>query len=168
MVTALWTWVRGIALLLLLILGVELLMPRSSFRAYLRLVAGMILVLAVLEPVLGVLKGTAPALSLPASSPAAARSLAGNVQAEVDRQVREAFRARVAAAVRDLLVASSAVSEARVEVTLAGAGFDITAVSARVRATPGARLGPAELERLRDVVAGYLGISRECVMVRGG
>ncbi|MDI6893403.1 MAG: stage III sporulation protein AF [Bacillota bacterium] len=174
---ALWGWLRNIVLLLLLILSVELLLPRSTFRQYLRLVAGMILVLAVLEPVLAWLTAGGPAPAVSRAGSAAARTasalaggtLPGNLAHEVqlarDRQVQEAFRERVAAAVRDLLVSSGTVSAARVEVLLEG--LEITGVRVRVRSRAGS-LAPGEGERLGDTVARYLGIPRDRVSVGEG
>jgi len=157
-----------------------LLMPRSAFRQYLRLVAGMILVLVVLEPVLGWLGGEVPSLGSPPggltpgwfpsvpAGPGGAGNLRREVQAAVDRQVRAAFRERVAAAVREVLLGSGSVSEAWVEVVLGGDGFEITGVRARVRARAGGTLSPTERERLRGAVAAYLGISPDRVTVGEG
>jgi len=176
-VDPLWAWLRSIVLVLLFVLGVELLLPWSAFRRYVKLVAGMILVLVVLEPVLAWLGGRAavPGLSrvwgrsgpgagvFAAGTPPA--SSARQAQSTVERQVQEAFRQRVASSVRDLLLDSGAISTARVEVTLAG--VEIVGVVARVRPRAG-RLSPGERERLGDLVARYLGIPRERVAVEEG
>jgi len=177
LVDTLWAWLRSIVLLLLFMLGVELLLPWSAFRRYLRLVAGMILVLAVLEPVLAWLNGgTAvpglsrdwfPSITRPAAFPGGTSpaSVALQVQSTVERQVQDAFRQRLASSVQDLLVDSGAVSEARVEVILAG--VEIVAVRARVQPRA-SHLSVEERERLSELVARYLGIPRERVAVEEG
>lgn len=171
---ALWSWVRNIILVLLMILGVELLMPQSTFRPYLRLVAGLILVLVVLEPVVGWLGGRMPELgAVPLMSPpgrapgGAEEALARRVRAEVDRQVREALGERLEAAVREVVLDSGVVSWAQVEVRV-GEGPDVAEVRVRVKAGRGGRLSPQEREHLREAVASYLGISRTRVRVEEG
>jgi stage III sporulation protein AF len=169
----LWAWLRNIVLLLLFILGVDLLLPRSAFRRYLRLVSGMILVLVVLEPVLAWVGVGVAVPGLSPLGPSAGAwpdgtlppSTVRQVQCTVERQVEEAFRQRVASSVRDLLLDSGAVSLARVEVTLAGA--EVAAVRVRVRPRAG-HLSAGERERLGDLVARYLGIPRERVAVEEG
>lgn len=179
--TAVWAWVRSIVLVLLVILGVELLLPRSAFRQYLRLVAGMILVLVVMEPVLAWLGGGAPrgiageilprGGVAPPSRPGEEHGeggLAGRVQAAVEGQVREAFRERLAAAVRTVVLESGKVEDARAEVTLDEGGFGIARVRVLVRPGSGQAMASAERESLRDLVASYLGISRQLVAVGEG
>ncbi|MDI6823190.1 MAG: stage III sporulation protein AF [Bacillota bacterium] len=178
--TAVWAWVRSIVLVLLVILGVELLLPRSAFRQYLRLVAGMILVLVVMEPVLAWLGGSAPpgiageilprGGVAPPSRPGEEHQggLAGRVQVAVEGQVREAFRERLAAAVRTVVLESGKVADARAEVTLDEGGFGIARVRVLVRPRSGQAMASAERESLRDLVASYLGISRQLVAVGGG
>lgn len=197
--TAVWAWVRSIVLVLLVILGVELLLPRSAFRQYLRLVTGMILVLVVMEPVLAGLGGSAPpgiagrvtsdvlgggGSPVPAPGGILPRGgmapssrpwegyrdgrLAGRVQAAVEGQVREAFRERLADAVRTVVLESGKVAAARAEVTLEEGGLGIARVRVLVRPRSGQGIASAERESLRDLVASYLGISRQLVTVGEG
>lgn len=198
MVTAVWSWVRSIVLVLLLILGVEMLLPRSAFRQYLRLVAGMILVLVVMEPVLAWLGNPPTGIGVPGTpgglvegsrlpdgwyrdggrgdggygDRAYGRSgeggLTGQVRATVEAQVREAFQESVAAAVRAVVMESGEVADARAEVALAGGRLEIGLVRVEVRARSRQRMSSAERESLRELVASYLGIPRQLVTVGEG
>lgn len=158
-------------MLLLMAVAADFLLPRSDFRRYLRLLVGMMLTLAVLEPVLDWLGPGAPGLpSLRASawSPAPGLSLpsSGEVaEAEetVTRQIEAAFRARVAREVEGLLRSRHG-GEPRAEVVLSPGGREIASVRVRIR--PARALNADEWRDLRRQVAWHLGLREDQVSIR--
>lgn len=173
--TALWGWIRSIVLLLIVLMGFELLLPRSAFRNYVRLVAGVILVLTVVEPVLDWLGAGLPVLPAAVLSGAAPGRLAGvpeggagrvpvdRLERVVGEQIGEAFRRQLEQTVRELALRWG-VADASAEVALGEDGFTVARVRLLVT-PPGGEPGPSWYEGLRDRVASELGLPRGAVVV---
>lgn len=143
-------WVGQLVALVVVAGALELLLPEGRMRGYVRMVTGLLVVLALLRPALTLLaRQPVPDLAGLAADGAGAdrlpslaevRARAARLHAGNDSLVLEQFRLRLAAAAADLAraVPGVATAEARAEVAPGPPGGPpvVTAVAVRVR--PGA------------------------------
>lgn len=126
MVAAVTDWVRNIVMVVLFASFLELLLPSSSMQRFVRVIMGLLILLAILSPVIDVLQSRAapevPALG-GAGGPAADRVQSGSaaVVRERDRLAVEFYRKDLARQIRAVVTAIDGVADARVAVEVAGA-----------------------------------------------
>ncbi len=123
MLAAITDWVRNIALVVLFASFLELLLPTSGMQRFVRVIMGLLILLAILTPVVDALQGhrlpDVPALS-GQSGPAAdrVRSGAEAVVRERDRLTVELYKKDLARQIRAVVTAVVGVADARVAVAV--------------------------------------------------
>lgn len=157
-------WVRSLAAILLLAGIAELLLPAGSLKGYARSLLGLLVLLGVLQPVVGLLRGTIrldlPALSAPAA-PAGGGAAAAAASAAYERLLA-AQAARMAQQVPGVQSASASLRFA------GGGATEPMPTAAAVEIAPsavGMLQGAALSERVRSAVAAGLGLPAQAVTV---
>jgi stage III sporulation protein AF len=167
-------WLRQLAALVLLAGVAEVLLPQGSFRGYARSVLGLMVVVAVLQPLLRFLGPEADWWHLAAAAAPAV--------AEEGRATRDLYRSALEEQVAGVAAAVPGVAQARARVTL-GEGLPPVVTAVEVDVQPRAvapvrvgargagtgRSGQAELAaRVADAVAAVLNLPRGAITVRVG
>lgn len=160
-------WAAHLAAVVLLAGVAEMLLPEGSFRAYGRVALGLMVAVAVLQPVLQLLSPGADWWRLPAPE-AQAVAEEGRLTRDVYRRALEEQIARIAAAV-------PGVARARAEVVL-GEGLPPTVAAVQVvvssRAVSPVRVGGERrsplAEHVAAAVAAALGLPADRISVRVG
>ena len=117
-------WVRNIVMVVLFASFLELLLPSSGMQRFVRVIMGLLILLAILGPVVDILQSRA-APEVPAlagqSGPAADRVRSGTeaVVRERDRLAVELYRKDLARQLRAVVASVDGVADARVAVELA-------------------------------------------------
>ncbi len=124
MLAAVTDWVRNIVMVVLFASFLELLLPSSGMQRFVRVIMGLLILLAILGPVVDILQSrVAPELPALAgrSGPAADRVRSGTetVVRERDRLAAEHYRKDLARQIRAVAVSVDGVADARVAVELA-------------------------------------------------
>jgi stage III sporulation protein AF len=120
---AITDWVRNIALVVLFASFLELLLPTSGMQRFVRVIMGLLILLAILTPVVDTLQGhrlpDVPALS-GQGGPAADRVWSGAeaVVRERDRLTVELYKKDLARQIRAVVTAVDGVADARVAVAV--------------------------------------------------
>lgn len=126
MLAAVTDWVRNIALVVLFASFLELLLPTSGMQRFVRVIMGLLILLAILNPVVDALQSRfapeVPALG-GQGGPAAdrVRNGAEAVVRERDRLAVELYKRDLARQIRAVVTAVDGVADARVAVTVAQA-----------------------------------------------
>jgi stage III sporulation protein AF len=121
---AITDWVRNIVMVVLFATFLELLLPTSGMQRFVRVIMGLLILLAVLGPAVDLLQSRAhpevPALA-GQNGPAADRIRSGAEQVvrERDRLAEEMYRKDLARQIRAVVTAVDGVADARVAVELA-------------------------------------------------
>ncbi len=124
MLAAVTDWVRNIVMVVLFASFLELLLPSSGMQRFVRVIMGLLILLAILGPVVDILHSRAvpevPALA-GQSGPATDRVRSGTetVIRERDRLAVELYRKDLARQIRAVATAVDGVADARVAVELA-------------------------------------------------
>lgn len=124
MLAAVTDWVRNIVMVVLFASFLELLLPSSGMQRFVRVIMGLLILLAILGPVVDVLQSrVAPEVPALAgqSGPAADRVRSGTetVVRERDRLAVELYRKDLARQIRAVVASVDGVADARVAVELA-------------------------------------------------
>lgn len=124
MLAAVTDWVRNIVLVVLFASFLELLLPTNGMQRFVRVVMGLLILLAILTPVVDVLQSSrmpeVPALGGQGGQTAdRVRSGAENVVRERDRLAQEMYKRDLARQIRAVVTAVDGVADARVAVSLA-------------------------------------------------
>ncbi len=161
---------RQLVLLVLLAGLAEALLPRSELRRYAETVVGLLLLLAVLQPALGLVGSRfdwEATLGLPGPGAPDGSAAAERLRGVQRRLVLDAFRHRAAARVREVVEALPGVARARVGVRVADdpARPDYARiVEVEVAVTPEAA-GTVEAASVRRAVRSELGLPADRVRV---
>jgi len=126
MLAAISEWVKNIVLIVLFASFLELLLPSSAMQRFVRVIMGLLVLLAVLNPVLDVLSArlTPEVPALAAANGAAAeraRNGAKIMVRERERVAAELYRRDLARQMRAVVAAVDGVADAKVTVTTAAA-----------------------------------------------
>ncbi len=160
-------WVQGLAALLLLAGIAELLMPSGALRGYARALLGLLVLLGVLQPLVGLLRGDIH-LQLPDLRPAAASATRAQTAA-AQAAAQATFEHLVASEAARLAGQVPGVAGARATLRFAPPGPGEPAVTgASVQVSPNgsaASLGPGLRARVRAAVAAGLGLKEGQVTV---
>lgn len=91
-------WLHALVSLILLLALAELILPEGAMRPYVRVVLGVVLVIAILRPVvqLGAFQWRLPALSLPAAGSDAAVAEGQRLAGALEARARDAVARQVA------------------------------------------------------------------------
>ncbi len=124
MLTAVTDWVRNIALIVLFASFLELLLPTSGMQRFVRVIMGLLILLAVLAPVVDALQShrapEVPALGGQGGQAAdRVRSGAEAVIRERDRLAVEMYKKELARQIRAVVTATDGVADARVAIAVA-------------------------------------------------
>lgn len=161
-------WVQGLAALLLLAGIAELLMPSGALRGYARALLGLLVLLGVLQPLVGLLRGDIR-LQLPDLLPVAAASATRAQTAAAQAAARSTFEHLVASEAARLAGQVPGVAGAQATLRFAPPGAGEPAVTgASVEVSPNGSpvsLGPGLQARVRAAVAAGLGLKDDQVTV---
>ncbi len=123
MLAAVTDWVRNIVLVVLFASFLELLLPTNGMQRFVRVVMGLLILLAILTPVVDVLQSSrmpeVPALGQGGQTADRVRSGTENVVRERDRLAQEMYKRDLARQIRAVVTAVDGVADARVAVSLA-------------------------------------------------
>ncbi len=124
MLTAVTDWVRNIALIVLFASFLELLLPTSGMQRFVRVIMGLLILLAILTPVVDALQShrapEVPALGGQGGQAAdRVRSGAEAVIRERDRLAVEMYKKELARQIRAVVTATDGVADARVAIAVA-------------------------------------------------
>lgn len=123
MVTALTDWIRSIIFIVLFASFVEMLLPNSSMQRFVRVVIGLFVMMAVLNPVVdfvqnwGVMQQI-PALSMNTATGSGYLPSNSGMAQERERLTREIYRQDLAKQIRALVLATDGVAEAKAVVEI--------------------------------------------------
>lgn len=125
MIALLSAWVKEIILVVLFATFVEFLLPNSSMQRFVRVIMGLFIMLAILNPIMAIVdknwrSAQVPALSTYSSGSTDIQNKTGSVANDRTRIAGEIFRKDVARQIRALVIAVEGVAEARVNVDVEG------------------------------------------------
>lgn len=138
MLAAVGEWLKNIVLVVLFASFLDLLLPSSGMQRFVRVILGLLILLAVLSPVIDLLQGRLVPEPLPALSgqtKAAGEKVADGVQRVVrerDRLAVEQYKKDLVRQMRAVVMAVDGVADARVSVELAQATAERPGAVARV------------------------------------
>lgn len=120
MVSAISSWLKEIIMIILFAAFLEMLLPTSNLQRFIRVIMGLLIMLAVLNPVLNLLHGSqynnevaATSMRLDISTP----NVSSNTNSlEYDSMVKEIYRQQLAKQIRAVVMAVDGVADARVSV----------------------------------------------------
>ena len=183
MMETLHTLVRNIAVVLLLAGFLEMLLPNTSMRGFVKLVMGLFVISAVLGPITELLRAPL-AMEVPAWTMTAPRDLPVMADGQGARAgqdaVQEQFRRIIVNQVQALAMTVKGVSDAQVEVDFEEGGRDLTdqpRISlikiklSGVKPIEPVKIGqpPSELseraQNMRKQVASFMGLQEDKVIV---
>lgn len=124
MLAAITDWVRNIILVVLFASFLELLLPSSSMQRFIRVILGLTIMLAILNPAMEIIQNKFTSEQVPALSNAVGNTdrmlgAAENVARERERVAVELYKKELARQVRAVVTAIDGVAEARVAVEVA-------------------------------------------------
>lgn len=124
MLAAVTDWVKNIILVVLFASFLELLLPSSSMQRFIRVILGLTIMLAILNPAMEIIQDKwipeqVPALSSAAGNAGRVLGAAENGARERDRMAVELYKKELARQVRAVVTAIDGVADARVAVTVA-------------------------------------------------
>jgi stage III sporulation protein AF len=116
-------WVKNIVLVVLFASFLELLLPASSMQRFVRVIMGLMVMIAILNPVLDIVHNKMAPENLPAVTQSGAVSgrVKENMAAvteERDRLARELYKKDLASQIKAVVVAVDGVADARVGIEL--------------------------------------------------
>lgn len=157
-------WVRELVVLVLLGSCLELIIPSSSFKKYIRMAMGLIVVLAVVRPIASFLGSPVmvETVALDQSRPDGRlptlneiMTKAGEFRAKNRTLATDEARGQIAAHAREAALGVSGVRDATVAVNLADGPGDPRIVGVTVTLVPGSRYGPVrQVEPVQPVHPG--------------
>lgn len=159
---AVQAWGRALAAVLLLCGVVELLLPPGGAKGYARSFLGLLVLLSVLQPVVGLLRGQIHLALPPASSAGAPGPTAAAAGTQAFESLVAAGAARTASAVPGVQAATASV---RFGPAPAGSAEPAAPVGASVAVTPAPGAPPGLEAAVRAAVAADLGTDAAAVTV---
>lgn len=136
-------WVKNIILIVLFASFLELLLPNSSLQRFIRVIMGLLIMLAILNPAIDLVQGNwtvgdMPTLAAGGQKQADIIQSANTAAVERERITKEIYKRDMSKQLRALIMAIDGVSEARVAIELqekpeAGATGAIKAITLYVK-----------------------------------
>lgn len=163
-------WVQTLVALIALAMVLDHLLPRSALRRDVQMVTGLVILLAMLQPLLGLVRGDwepdwerLEAAARAALAPDPRLAGGAGVRGWQDETARRIFADALARRAEAALLAVDGVARAEAEVELEPAGYPPAVRSVRVRATLSR---PVEADLVRQLVAAAVGLDPGAVEVR--
>ena len=123
MIALVSNWVKNIILIVLFASFLELLLPNSSLQRFIRVILGLLIMLAILNPAIDIVQGNWALSDIPTAGGSSLKQAdivrsTNQVTAERGKLVREIYKRDLAKQIRALVMAIDGVSEARVAIDL--------------------------------------------------
>lgn len=122
MIELIVSWVMGIIFATLFASFLELLLPSSSMQKFVRVIMGLLIMLAILNPIIGFIERVPDSANITALAPRASRiAMEKDAEAAVRRRddlIKAVYRQDVAKQMQALVMGVEGVAQARVDVAL--------------------------------------------------
>lgn len=137
-VAALSLWIKNIIFVVLFASFLELLLPSSSMQRFIRVIMGLFIMLAILNPVLDLLSKDwrNDEVAVLTSSNASILERADNVAAERDKLAQEVFKKDIARQVKSTVMAFDGVGNAAVNIDVTADKMNLATVHLTVYIQP--------------------------------
>lgn len=139
-------WVKNIIIVVLFASFMEMLLPNSSMQRFVRVIMGLLIMLAILNPIVDIIQNRGlpaqvPALSLGGKNPEQVQKNTERFVQERERLTREMYRNDLAKQIRAVVAAIDGVKSVKVSVELqdTSAGPDIAVDKIEIFIQPGVR-----------------------------
>ncbi|MCX7781027.1 MAG: stage III sporulation protein AF [Negativicutes bacterium] len=154
MVAIITGWIKNIILIVLFASFMELLLPNSSLQRFVRVIMGLLIMLAILNPVIDVVQGNwldgeVPTLS--ASMPKQAEIVRTAQEAASDREriARDIYKRDLSKQIRALVMAIDGVADSRVSIELSSrAGAVLEKITVYVKPGQSSNIGSVEIVKI--------------------
>lgn len=156
MVALISGWVKNIILIVLFASFLELLLPNSSLQRFIRVIMGLLIMLAILNPAIDLVQGNWVAGDIPTIGTGGQKQTdivrsANMAVGERDRLAKEIYKRDIGKQIRALVMAIDGVSEVRIAIELqeqgeTGATGAIKTISLYVK--PGNISNPAAINKV--------------------
>lgn len=120
MIEIIITWVKGIIFVTLFATFLELLLPNNSMQRFVRVIMGLLIMLAIINPVIEFMQRrpgeSMPALSVRPQGAGALKEEADGMVRRRDQLVKTMYQRDIAKQIQSLVVAVEGVADARIEI----------------------------------------------------